>query len=200
MDFLGTMFIINTLWILCSLPLFTAGASTAAMCHTYFRLFSKRENKIYRTFFEGFRSNFRQATVIWLIYLFLMLDAGLIWWTQKNGISIPGFFTTLPVKCIAAVTAFLSLSIFVFIFGLAAYYDCTVMQSLINAMGLSMKHIGWTVFMILLLLIMCGLIMIAPFTLLIAVGSYGAVQCSVLTRLFAREEALHAEEQTSDTD
>ena len=56
------------LWAVCSLPVVTAGASTAALCRMCFSL---KEDKATGTgaFFRAFRENFRQATVIWLLEL-----------------------------------------------------------------------------------------------------------------------------------
>ena len=56
---------INLLWLLCSLPLFTVGASTAAMVSalTAFRADDECGAKV---FFRAFRTHFRQATVLWV--------------------------------------------------------------------------------------------------------------------------------------
>ena len=61
---------INLLWLLCSLPLFTVGASTAAMVSalTAFRADDECGAKV---FFRAFRTHFRQATVLWLLMAFL---------------------------------------------------------------------------------------------------------------------------------
>lgn len=68
--FVGNMadfFILSMLWYLCSLPLFTIGASTAALYYVTLKMASDQEGKIVQQFFQAFRENFRQSTLIWLI-------------------------------------------------------------------------------------------------------------------------------------
>ena len=60
---------LNLLWALCSIPVFTAGASTTALYYVTLKMVKNEEGDITRLFFRGFRENFRQATVLWLILL-----------------------------------------------------------------------------------------------------------------------------------
>ena len=61
---------INLLWLLCSVPLFTAGAATCAMlsCLTAMK---KEEETGFKAFFRFFSRHFRQATILWLLMVFL---------------------------------------------------------------------------------------------------------------------------------
>lgn len=67
MSWLGDMVFLNLLWVLCCLPLVTAGASTAALLTVARRLVSGEICRIGRDFFHAFRLNWRQATKTWLI-------------------------------------------------------------------------------------------------------------------------------------
>lgn len=60
---------LNILWFLCSLPLFTAGAATTALYYTTLKMVQGDDSSVTKLFFRGFRQNFRQATVLWLILL-----------------------------------------------------------------------------------------------------------------------------------
>ncbi len=64
---------LNLLWFICSLPIFTIGASTTALYYTSLKIVRGEESYVGPTFFRAFRENFRQATVLWLI----LLGAGL---------------------------------------------------------------------------------------------------------------------------
>ena len=61
----------NALFIICSLPIFTIGASITSMYHVIFKLQDREDSYIYKMFFESFRSNFKQATTIWIPFLLL---------------------------------------------------------------------------------------------------------------------------------
>ena len=60
---------LNLLWFLCSVPIFTIGASTTALYYTSLKIIRGEESYVGPTFFRAFRENFRQATVLWLILL-----------------------------------------------------------------------------------------------------------------------------------
>ena len=60
---------LNLLWFLCSLPVFTIGASTAALYAVTLKIVNDTEGNLTAQFFHAFRENFRQATLLWLILL-----------------------------------------------------------------------------------------------------------------------------------
>ena len=60
---------LNVLWFICSLPIVTIGASTAALYYVSLKIVRGEEGRVFSSFFHSFRENFRQATVIWLILL-----------------------------------------------------------------------------------------------------------------------------------
>ena len=60
---------LNLLWIVCSLPIFTAGAATTALYSVTLKMVRGEEGAVGASFFRAFRENFRQATVLWLILL-----------------------------------------------------------------------------------------------------------------------------------
>ncbi len=63
---LADVFIVSVLWIVCSLPIVTIGASTTAMYYVTLKLASNQESYTVRSFFKSFRDNFKQATIIWI--------------------------------------------------------------------------------------------------------------------------------------
>ena len=67
---------LNLLWFICSLPIFTIGASTTALYYTSLKIVRGEESYVGPTFFRAFRENFRQATVLWLILLGVGLFLG----------------------------------------------------------------------------------------------------------------------------
>ena len=67
---------INLLWLLCSVPLFTAGAATCAML-SYLTAIKKEEEAGFKAFFRAFGRHFRQGTILWLLMVFLGLMLGL---------------------------------------------------------------------------------------------------------------------------
>lgn len=69
MERIGDMVLLNVTWVVCCLPVVTAGASTAALLSVARRLAAGEECRVWRDFFRAFRRSWRQATVTWLMLL-----------------------------------------------------------------------------------------------------------------------------------
>lgn len=67
--------ILNVLYLLTCLPIFTIGAATAAMYTLCFRMVRNREEGLFRSCFRSFRDNFKQGTLVWLLLLFIGVPA-----------------------------------------------------------------------------------------------------------------------------
>lgn len=67
---------LNVLWLLTSIPIFTIGASTTAIYTVMLKIIDKKEGKITRSYFDAFKSNFKQATIEWLIVLVILVGIG----------------------------------------------------------------------------------------------------------------------------
>ena len=69
LSLLADVALLNLLWLLCSIPILTMGASTTAL---YACLFARQRGESCgaRAFFCAFRAHFRRATALWAIALF----------------------------------------------------------------------------------------------------------------------------------
>lgn len=65
---LWDMMWLNVLTVVCSLPVFTAGAAMTAMHYVLLKIFRDEEGAITAAFFKAFRENFKQAALISLIF------------------------------------------------------------------------------------------------------------------------------------
>lgn len=61
--------ILGVLWIFTSIPIFTIGASSAAMYYAIHKTIFQGRGYAYKEYFRGFKDNFKQGTVITLILL-----------------------------------------------------------------------------------------------------------------------------------
>lgn len=60
---------VSVLWIFFSIPIFTIGASTTALYYTVNKVIRHGRSYVWREFISSFKSNFKQATLSWLIVL-----------------------------------------------------------------------------------------------------------------------------------
>ena len=67
------------LWLVFSLPLFTIGASSTALYYAVVKSIRHDRGRVSSCFFQSFRSNFRQATLLWLLCVgYLLIGIGVI--------------------------------------------------------------------------------------------------------------------------
>ena len=84
----GILIAANILFILFSIPIVTAGASFAALYYTMLKVLrGEDELNPFRTFWQGFRENFKQGTIAWLILLAfgIVLCLEVFWCSQFTG-------------------------------------------------------------------------------------------------------------------
>ena len=110
---------LNLLWLLCSIPVFTVGASTAALYSVTLKIVRDRDGNLTRQFFKAFRENFCQATVLWLILLgvglFLAGDGYILYHLFRSSQGAASVLWTLvSALVIAASLAYAVVLLYVF--------------------------------------------------------------------------------------
>ena len=142
----GYIWILDLCWLFCSLPVITIGASTTALIYSCMKL-QKDEGYPVQNFFHSFKENFRQSTVIWLIYAGIgaLLAFGLIFWNQADR-------SSLKISW-ALVLAFLIpwLLSLLYVFAVQAKFVNTVRNTIHYAVILFVKHFGYTLQMVVVL-------------------------------------------------
>ena len=69
---IGDIIIVNILFIICSIPVFTMGASMSAMYYTLLKKQRTGENGgVVKLFFKGFKDNFKKSTIAWILFLLI---------------------------------------------------------------------------------------------------------------------------------
>lgn len=137
--FLGKMIALNMLWVVCSLPVITAGASTTALFYCVLKLHKDKDVRVFRDFFKSFRQNFRQSTIVWV----LAAAAALLIYMEKESIAaMPGSMAQIFLLVIAAICIPLGL-ILLYIFPTIAAFENNTKTLLSNAFYFAVKKIGY---------------------------------------------------------
>ena len=81
---LTDLVLLNVLWLICSVPVITIGASTTAMYYVSITSIRSGDGYVVRRFFKSFKESFRQVTPVWLIMLIcgMLFIGDLIFWNQ----------------------------------------------------------------------------------------------------------------------
>lgn len=144
---LANIFLCNIMFCLFSLPVVTAGASLAALYACIQAVLTDDEDDvIVKQFWNAFRQNFAQATVIWLFCLLAFAFLGvyhLIVFSMDGALG-KVYRISFFLMCI------LFLFGFQYLFPLQARYKNKVMDTLKNAWLLSIAALPWTLLSILL--------------------------------------------------
>ena len=139
----GDLLILNVLMIVCCIPVITAGAAFTAMHYVLLKIVRGEEGYLIRGFFKSFRSNFRQATLIWVLMLLVVaVYVGDIWIFNYSGLVFPK-----PLIIAVAAVAFVLLMIAVYVFPLQARFENSVKNTLKNAMLLAFANLPRTILM-----------------------------------------------------
>ncbi len=137
----GNICALNVLWIVCSIPIFTIGASTTALYSVMMKQIKKEEGKIVRSYFSAFKSNFKQATKEWLIVMAVLVAiAGELYFSCGCE---PGSFSRFYM-ILGVVELVLAAVTLPYVFPLTAKFENTVWNTFKNAFLLSVSDpLSW---------------------------------------------------------
>ena len=179
---IGDMFILNLIYVLSCIPVITIGASTTALYYTTLKMAENNESYVWRDYWKAFKSNLKQATVIWLIvfagWAVIALD-----FLIAGGLSMQlGTVVAIGVVIVAVFMGILGL----YVFPLLARFDNTVVKTMKNAVMIAIRHLPST--------ILIALIHAAP--LLVAFVSIEAfLKGFIVIMLFAASPLAYLESQ-----
>lgn len=137
---------LNVLTLICCLPIVTIGASLTAMNYMALKIARNEECYITRGFFKSFKENFRQATLIWLIFLVvIVILAGDFLIMRTSGLEFSNVF-----QGIIAAIAILVIFTLMYVFPVLARFENTIFRTIKNAFLMSLMQFPKTLLMIIM--------------------------------------------------
>lgn len=170
---------LNILWIVCSIPLVTIGASTTALYTVMLKLVKNEEGYIVKGFLVAFKENFKKSTILWLILAVVGIIIGIDF---RFAMVMQGMMRTV-FQSIFIVLSIAWLSVVIYSLALTARYENTVKQTLKNALLLSIVRLPYT---FVLLVITAGPIVLTLLdtrTLLIGIALWLVIGVAVVAWL-----------------
>lgn len=173
--------LLNFLWLICSLPIVTIGASTTALYYVTLKLVRDREGYIIRSFFKAFKDNFKQSTIIWIILLLVATILGTdIYVVYKMDANYAKILLALFIG-FSVITLF----VFIYIFPIQAQFANPVKQTFKNALLIAVKHLPWTILLTVITVIGGLLIYIfAVIAILFGFGLLAFINSYIFTKIF----------------
>lgn len=133
------IFILNILWLICSLPVITVGAATCAAFYVSLKIIDDEEVSIFKMFFKSFKMNFKQGTVMWCITAPCIFACYKIWNAVLNG--DPNFIVVVGAIIFTVLVICLNLYAYPYI----ARYSNTLKNIIRNSIALAMLYFRGTV-------------------------------------------------------
>ena len=140
------LMVVNWLWLLCSLPVVTAGPATCGLYTVSLKLARQEPVNPVKDFFRGFCTNFKSGMILGLaVTVLLVVAAGDIWFALETGTSL------FLVVGIIVSAVFLILTGYAF--ALQAMFRNPLKTQMLNAFKLAAGFPAKTILMWLILLI-----------------------------------------------
>lgn len=159
LSFLLDALFICVAWAICSLPIVTLGASTAALNRVAHNWMKERSDCSLRHFFRAFKDNLKGGTLIWLILLvplaFILFNA--------YATFIALVETTAAMKWMILISAVLWMAVAIYAFSLQAIFENGPLRTVLNALRIAVSHLPATLILVALFALAVFATLVLPF-------------------------------------
>jgi len=138
---------VGLIWFVVSLPVITIGPASTALYYSVSKCIRRGRGRIGATFFSSFKSNFRQGTVIWLIYM-AYVALGIADFCALRMLGVPDASLLGNLSKLFFLPAVLTLP---WVFAFLSRFENTVKGTLKFVGYLTLRHIGRTLLLTALL-------------------------------------------------
>lgn len=169
---------LNLLFIICCIPVVTIGAATTALYYVTLKMVKDEEGYITRSYFKAFRDNFVQATVIWLVFLavivVMFLDFRIAKVGDMSALIGSGRINDVVIVAVGVMAIILGMTL-TYVFPLLARFDNTVVNTVKNAFLISIRHLPYTFLMMIIQAVPVVLIWFFPALLILVLIMFSVV-------------------------
>lgn len=141
---IADLMVLNVLFCVTSIPLITIGASWTALYSVTLKMVRDEEGSVSRSYFQSFRQNFKQATLLWLgvlvVLALLVLDIRVL--NGMTGGTAPGL-----LRVGVEILALLGIMVLQYLFPSLARFEASLADTLKNACMMALAHLPKTALM-----------------------------------------------------
>lgn len=187
MEKIADMVLLNVLWIICCIPILTAGSATTALYSVMLKMVKDEESYIVRSFFYAFKENFKQSTIIWMLFLGALglISVDFYFWNLKIGM---GKIIIIPF----AIILFLAVITLQYTSPILAFFENSTSKVLKNAFLMATSYIPYTILILAVnlspwILLLFSNLMISSFWNLVIGFSFSAwINAHIFRKIFEK--------------
>lgn len=179
------MLLVSIAYILICIPIITIGPANTALYYTVVKTIRRERGYVFREFFKSFRLNFKRGAIVGviLIIIFFILGFDIFY---AYGLTEPDSTKGSLLMGVFIGITFLVVAFSMFVFPILSRFDMTVKQLVKAAVFMSMRHIHFTIPMIIVNLLAVVIIyFFFPF-ILIAPAAVMFVNSLMLEKVFKK--------------
>lgn len=202
---IADLIILNLLCIVCCIPIVTIGPAITAMFYVTMKMVRNEESYIVKGFFHSFKENFRQGIIINIIVLaaFIMLSLDISLVRAMEGTMYKVLFY------IFLVLLFLSMLVYLYIYPVLAKFYNTIRRTFINAFLMSIRHLPYSILMIVISLVPFAILFIPSFRvqsflimlfILMGGATIAYINSCFLVKIFDKYIPEEEKEETEDSE
>ena len=187
---------LTMLWIFCCIPIITVGASSAAYYYAYNKAIRQKRSYAWKEFFYGFRINFKQGTLIWVIVLLLYIVTGLDCYILQQ-LRETMKFAEILMAVIFAVLLLMTMWV-TYLFPYLARFENRTKAIMKNSAIIMVANLPWSILLLVLFVITVAVFLLLPGLGMFAPAIYVPFANMILERVFRKymtPEDLEAEKE-----
>lgn len=178
-----SLIVLNLLIILTSLPIITIAAAQTAGFAVITRIIDFDETHIVSTFFDSFKKNFKQSTIVWLA-LSVLVNLLIINWNYL--ISFKQLNSWMTIGMIIVSLAVVNFCQYVFFY--LSRFDDSIKQAIRNILKLPIYYPVRSLILLLIVLVPVLLMFLSPY--LFVFGMYIGIFIGISFNMFLRTYLL----------
>lgn len=190
---------LGMIWLICCIPIVTVGAATTALFSVNLKMVKNEEGNVTSQFFQAFKANFRQSTIVWLILLvlgvILCVDGYALYHLRFDN----AFWTILTAIYLVVLVAYAIVSMY--IYPLMAHFENTIPAMFRNSIMIGMRYLICTAVMAVIYFAMACVVINVLTPLIVFAEGLCVFFCSyLLTGVLEACEGPKEEETENDSD
>ena len=157
--FLLDALLISVAWAICSVPVITLGAATAALNKVAMNWMKDRSGCTLGDFFRAFKENLKSGTGVWIILLvplvFILFNAYATWIALVQ--------TSSAAQWMILISGALWMAVAIYAFALQAIFENSPLRTVMNALRIAICNILKTVILLVIFAASIAMFIIFPF-------------------------------------